>query len=80
MFTEIQKLIISRFGRKALLSYLQDFKFWIHFSILLRTKGIDTDSLPEFAFLDKHSTVAYSIMAKQFDAGATYDGILKEEV
>ena len=45
----------------------------------LRTKGIDTDSFSEFAFLDKHSTVAYSIMAKQFDAGATYDGILKEE-
>ena len=46
---------------------------------LLRSKGIDTDSFSEFAFLDKHSTVAYSILAKQFDAGAAYDGILKEE-
>ena len=45
----------------------------------LRSKGIDTDSFSEFAFLDKHSTVAYSILAKQFDAGAAYDGILKEE-
>ena len=45
----------------------------------LRSKGIDTKSFSEFAFLDKHSTVAYSILAKQFDAGAAYDGILKEE-
>ncbi len=46
---------------------------------LLRSKGIDTDSFSEFAFLDKHSTVVYSILAKQFDAGAAYDGVLKEE-
>tara|TARA_B100001121_G_C18665821_1_gene611268 strand:- start:678 stop:1397 length:720 start_codon:yes stop_codon:yes gene_type:complete len=46
---------------------------------LLRSQGISTDSFSEFAFLDKHSTVVYSILAKQFHAGAAYDGVLKEE-
>ena len=46
---------------------------------LLRSKGLDTNSFSEFAFLDKHSTVVYSILARQFDAGAAYDGVLEEE-
>lgn len=45
---------------------------------LLRSKGLDTNSFSEFAFLDKHSTVVYSILARQFDAGAAYDGVLEE--
>lgn len=46
---------------------------------LLRSEGLDIDAFAEFAFLDKHSTVVYALLARQFDAGAAYDGVLEEE-
>ena len=44
--------------------------------LLLKKNGIELNSFDEFAFLEKHDAVVYAVLTKQFDAGATYEGIL----
>ena len=44
--------------------------------LLLRKHGVELNDLDEFAFLEKHDAVVYAVLTKQFDAGATYEGIL----
>ncbi|MBT3785012.1 phosphate/phosphite/phosphonate ABC transporter substrate-binding protein [bacterium] len=45
--------------------------------LLLRENQIQLNDLHEYAFLEKHDAVVYAVLTKQFDAGATYEGILE---
>ena len=45
--------------------------------LLLRENQIQLNDLHEYAFLEKHDAVVYAVLTKQFDAGATYQGILE---
>ena len=44
--------------------------------LLLKEHGVELNDFDEFAFLEKHDAVVYAVLTKQFDAGATYEGIL----
>lgn len=46
---------------------------------LLNQAGVQESDLGEVQFLKKHDSVAFALIARQFDAGATYAGVLEQD-
>ncbi len=47
--------------------------------LLLNQAGVKESDLGQVEFLAKHDSVAFALIARQFDAGATYAGVLEQD-